>query len=237
MILGVITARGGSERIPLKNIKPLIGKPLIAYMIEAATNCNSIDRLIVSTDHIDIIKIAKEYEVEVPFVRPESISGDCPSVLVMQHAVDFVEKEWDEDVEIAVTLQPTTPLVLAEDIDSCINLLLSSPQWNTVFTARFVRERPEFMFVLNEDNSVEILLGEPLRGERVNSKNLPKTVIPNGAVYATRRDELMYNDIIISSKSGAYLMPQERSVDIDVPVDFEFAEFLLSRSINSGQKT
>lgn len=111
-VLGVIHARGGSKRIPLKNIKILNGKPLIAYIISAALKAKTIDRLIVSTDHPDIIRISKEYGAEVPFIRPKDISEDVPSELVTQHAVNFIEQEEGRQIEIAVTFQPTTPFLL-----------------------------------------------------------------------------------------------------------------------------
>src|SRR2546430_6450748 len=115
-ILGVIHARGGSKRIPLKNMKLLAGRPLISYLVEAAMESRLLDRLIVSTDHPEIGRIAREYGAEVPFVRPAELAEDVASELVTQHAVRFVEPQ-GHPAHIAITMQPTTPSCPAEGID------------------------------------------------------------------------------------------------------------------------
>ncbi len=92
-VIGVIHARGGSRRIPLKNIKPIGGRPLISYMIRAALASERLRRVIVSTDHPEIMKISLECGAEVPFVRPAKLAEDCPSEWVTRHEVEFIEKE------------------------------------------------------------------------------------------------------------------------------------------------
>jgi len=125
-ILCIITARGGSKRLPGKNIKLLLGKPLIAYGIEAAKKSKYIDRVIVSTDSEEIAAVARGYGAEVPFMRPmELAQDDTPSVPVLQHAVNVVEEAGDT-VDIMVLVQPTSPLVLASDIDAAIEKLVAS---------------------------------------------------------------------------------------------------------------
>lgn len=228
-IIGVIHARGGSKRIPLKNIKPLNGIPLISYMIRAALDARLLDRVIVSTDHPEIKRISLDAGAEVPFDRPADISTDCPSEYVTQHAIRFVEDEERRRVDIAVTMQPTTPFTLTEDIDGCIRMLIENPKWNSTFTASYVRERPEWMFRILEDGSGELFTGGVMQGERGVYQSLPKLAMPNGAAFATRRDELFDNNVIISPKTGVFLMPHERSVDIDEPMDFEFAQFWAKR--------
>ena len=220
-ILGVIHARGGSKRIPLKNIKPLAGQPLIAYMVEAAMECRLLDRLIVSTDHPEIARIAKEYGAEVPFMRPADLAEDVASELVTQHAVRFVEAE-GYPVRIVLTMQPTTPFCTAEDIDACITKMLDS-DLDTVFTACPVHERPEWMYRMEEDRAVPYT-GRLVQGDAGISQKLPALYIPNGAVWATRRDVLMKRGLITGPNSGLVVMSRERSVDIDDPVDFVTAE-------------
>lgn len=228
-IIGIIHARGGSTRIPLKNIKPLAGKPLIAYIIEAARDSELLDRVIVSTDHPEIKRIALEYGVEVPFDRPKEISWDCPSELVTQHAIKFVEDEQGEKADIAVTMQPTTPFCSSSDIDACIKMLQENSQWNSVFSASIIRERPEWMFRFDENMNAERFLGGVIKGDTGIYQELPQMAIPNGGMYATRRDELFESNLLISSKTGIYLMPLERSVDIDEMIDFDFAELLIQK--------
>ncbi len=233
-IVGVIHARGGSKRIPLKNLKPLNGKPLIAYMIDAALNSGYLRRVIVSTDHPEIRRISLECGAEAPFVRPAHLAEDCPSEWVTQHAVEFVETQEGQRVDIAVTMQPTTPFCLGKDIDVCVEMLLSRSDFHSVFSTKAVHERPEWMFVAHEDDRAELLTGGELKGDRGVFQCLQKLVIPNGAVYATRRQALFEEGVIISRKTGVYIMPPERSVDIDEPIDFLFAELLCRKHENGG---
>jgi CMP-N,N'-diacetyllegionaminic acid synthase len=228
-IIGIIHARGGSKRIPLKNVMPLGGKPLVAYMIQAALDSKYLRRVIVSTDHSEIKMVSLKYGAEVPFTRPEHLAEDCPSEWVTRHAVEFVEAEESNKVDIAVTMQPTTPFCIGGDIDSCIEILLSHDKLNSVFSSKVVHERPEWMFRVSEDNRAELFLEGEMKGDRGIFQALDQLVVPNGAVYVTRRDTLFDEGVIISKKTGVYIMPAERSVDIDEKIDLLFADFLLTR--------
>jgi len=228
-IVGIIHARGGSKRIPLKNIKLLGKDPLIAYLIKAALASRHLRRVIVSTDHDEIREISLRYGAEVPFIRPAHLAEDCPSEWVTQHAVEFVEAQEGRKIDIAVTMQPTTPFCIGADIDACIEVLLKDGEIDSAFSVKKVTERPEWMFRLGRNNRGELLLGGEMKGERGVFQSLDELVIPNGAVYATRRDALFQEGVIISRKTGVSLMPSERSVDIDEPIDFLFAEFLLTK--------
>ena len=228
-VVGIIHARGGSTRIPLKNIKPLNGTPLVAYIILAALASKSLDRVIVSTDHEEIKRIALQYGAEAPFMRPKEISTDCPSEFVTRHAISFVETEQDREIEIAVSMQPTTPFTNADDIDACVSMLQGNGQWDSVFSGSIVHERPEWMFRVDDTGSASLFLGEVLRGETGVVQSLPRLAMPNGGVYATRRHSLFTDNLLISPRTGLHIMPLERSVDIDEPIDFEFAEFMARR--------
>lgn len=228
-IIGVIHARGGSKRIPLKNIRPLGGKPLITYLIKAALESKHLRRVIVSTDHPDIKRISIECGAEVPFDRPAHLAEDCPSEWVTQHAVEFVEQQEDKKVDIAVTMQPTTPFCISQDIDRCVEILLENEDLTSSFTTKVVHERPEWMFSVTEENRAKLFLKGEMKGERGVFQSLERLVIPNGAVYATRRSTLFGEGVIISTKTGVIVMPDERSVDIDEPIDLLFAEFLLNQ--------
>jgi CMP-N-acetylneuraminic acid synthetase len=220
-VVGVIHARGGSKRIPLKNIKPLAGRPLIAYMVDAAMESRLLDRVIVSTDHPDIARIAREHGAEVPFMRPADLAEDVASELVTQHTVRFVEAQ-GYTVRIVLTMQPTTPFCTSEDIDACIAKMLET-DLDTVFTACEVHERPEWMYRLNGALALPFT-GTLVQGDAGISQKLPKLYIPNGAVWATRRSILMEQNLITGPHSGIVIMSRERSVDIDEPVDFVTAE-------------
>ena len=224
-VVAIIHARGGSKRIPLKNIRPLAGKPLISYVIEAALNAKTVNRVIVSTDHPDIITIAKGCGAEVPFVRPADISEDVPSELVTQHAVRYLEEIENYPVEIAVTMQPTTPFCVPGDVDSCVELILNSDADSAV-TACQIHERPESMFYLGKDSYAVNFLGNTMTGDIGVSQALPKLYTPNGGVYATRRKSLFDQNSLYGKKVKLHIVPRERSVDIDEPIDFAIAEFL-----------
>lgn len=229
--IGVIHARGGSKRIPLKNIKLLGGKPLVAYMIEAALDSKLLDRVIVSTDHDEIAKISKKYGAEVPFMRPPEISEDVPSELVTLHAVEYVQKKENYYPEIVVTMQPTTPFTTSEDIDACIEKLISTNA-DSVITMNEIAQRPEWMFRLEGDRTFPYT-GEMIKGDRGVAQTLEKLYIPNGAVYATKVDILVNEKLIIGTDNRAVIMPLERSIDIDEPIDFVFAEAVAKNFSNN----
>ena len=183
-----------------------------------------LDRLIVSTDHPEIARIAREYGAEVPFVRPAELAEDVASELVTQHAVRFVEAE-GYAVQIALTMQPTTPFCSAEDIDACIRKMLET-DLDTVFTGCEVHERPEWMYRRDQSSEGRVIpfTGRLVQGDAGISQKLPKLYIPNGAVWATRRAVLMEQGLITGPEAGIVVMSRERSVDIDEPIDFIVAE-------------
>ncbi len=234
-IIGVIHARGGSKRVPLKNIRLLGGKPLVAYLIQAALKSKYLRRVIVSTDHPDIKRISLECGAEVPFDRPAHLAEDCPSEWVTQHAAEFVEKEEGKRLDIVVTMQPTTPFCLASDIDQCIEVVTMNDDVTSAFTAKVVHERPEWMFRVLENNKAKLYLDGEMKGERGVFQSLQHLVIPNGAAYATRRDILFDEGVIISRKTGVHIMPDDRSVDIDEEIDLKFAEFMLSKKEDKNE--
>lgn len=224
-IVAVVHARSGSKRIPLKNMKMLAGKPLVAYIIEAACRAKMVKRVIVSSDHPAIIETAKQYGAEAPFVRPADISEDVPSELVTRHAVKYLQDKEGYWTDIAVTLQPTTPFCSPEDIDSCVRELIDSGA-DSVISGCAVRQRPEWMFYMDKDNYARNFLAREIKGETGVSQSLPKLYSPNGGVYATRRDVLFEQNSLFGKKIKIWVMPFIRSVDIDEPIDFAFAEFI-----------
>ena len=126
-IVAVITARGGSKGIPQKNLRTVLGKPLIAYSIEAALQAKTLTRTIVSTDDETIAQVSRQYGAEVPFLRPQHLATDtATSIAVLQHAVTYLAEQEGYLADIVVCLQPTSPLRSAEDIDQAVNLCLRS---------------------------------------------------------------------------------------------------------------
>ena len=225
-VIGVIPARGGSVGVPLKNIHELCGKPLIYYVIKAALAAKYLRRVIVSTDHDEIARISKECGAEVPFKRPADISEDVPTEFVIQHAVRFIEEEEDRKIDIVVTLQATTPLLNSDDIDATVEKLVEEDA-DSAITVREVREYPWWMMRMDDKGWLEPFLVRKMAGEVTVRQNLESLYVPNGAVYATRRDVLMKENRTFGRKCSAVIMPPERSLDIDNLLDFKLIETVI----------
>lgn len=221
--VGVIHARGGSKRIPRKNVKPLLETPLIGWCVRAAL-ASRLDRVIVSTDDDEISEVARRFGAEVPFRRPADIAEDVPSERVTQHAIEWLAREQDVDAVVAVTLQPTTPFLQAQDIDACLSLLHTTPAAGSAITVKRATQPLQWMLARDDRGFVRPVIEGALRGERGVIQSLPVSYLPNGAVYATRRSALWEQDAILAEPMMASLMSDERSVDLDEPLDWIVAE-------------
>ena len=219
-ILCVITARGGSKRLPGKNIKQLNGKPLIGYAIDAAKGSKYIDRVIVSTDDEQIASVAKECGAEVPFMRPAELATDtATSLMALQHAVGAVEAEGTQ-YYLIVLIQPTVPGVLSIDVDAAIEKIIETGA-NSCVSVTEITERPEWMYRLDlEGKATPYMLPSEAR-----SQDLEKIYRGNGAIFVTAHSTLVEESKILDhANNAAIVMPRERSVDIDSPHDFFMAE-------------
>jgi len=226
-ILAVITARGGSKSIPRKNIKDLAGKPLIAYTIEAANKSKYLTRTILSTDDKEIAKISKHYGCEVPFTRPDEFAQDeSTSMEVVQHALEWLKENEDEEYDYLMILQPTSPMRLAEDIDECIKLAVETDTDSVMSMKELEDFSPKKVKKIEEGVILPYFEEEGKQSSR--RQDLSKMYKRNCAIYLTKT-ELIKQDDLFGKISRAYIMPEERSVDINAPIDFELAEFLLRR--------
>jgi len=218
----LITARGGSKRLPGKNIKLLAGKPLIAWSVEAALAARSIDRVIVSTDDTEIAAAAAAAGADVPFLRPAEISGDHASHYdVIAHALDWLEQETGRLPQLLCLLQPTSPLRTGEDIDAVVELVLSRDADAGVSVAA-VPVHPAYMYRVDGNMSAERYL--PPDDRYLRSQDLEPLYFVNGAVYILRPETFRLRKNVLPERPVAYLMPYERSTDIDNASDFELAE-------------
>jgi len=228
-ILGVITARGGSKGIPGKNIKLLGDKPLIAYTIEIAKQSKLITHLIVSTDDTEIAKVCKDCGAEVPFIRPAELAQDnTPHLPVMQHAVDFMENKIGEKFDCIVTLQPTSPFRIAEDIDKTIQKLIDTLEADSAVSIVETESgsHPMKMKKLEDGRVLSYCMEEP---EGTRRQDLPKCYKRSSAVYVTYRDLMMeknrfYGDFIVG-----HITPKEMYIDIDNELDWLKAEYMLKK--------
>jgi CMP-N-acetylneuraminic acid synthetase len=225
--MAIIHARGGSKRIPLKNLRTLAGKPLLAYPIELCRSCSWIDRIIVSTDDDRIMDTARALGAEVPFRRPPDISEDVPSELVTEHALRFLLDADGELPELAVTLTPATPFTSAARLDEARDLLLAHPEWDAVTTVRLAAEHPEWMVRIDDAGEAKTLLGNPLDGEYNVSQNLAPVNYPCGAFWINRTDAFLRRPILYGERWGAVVLRDAEALDIDEPADLERAEALL----------
>lgn len=217
--LAIIPARGGSKGVPGKNIRVVGGKPLIAWTIEAAKLSKCIDRVILSSDDEAIIEQARRYECEVPFVREARLAQDeSTSMDVILDALDRCPGyEW------VVLLQPTSPLRSARDIDQAIKLC-KSQNASACVSVSLSQESPYWMFTLKDGSTLESIL--PPQGA-TRRQDLPSVYSVNGAIYAAKTGWLRQNRSFLSTETVAYVMPNQRSLDIDTESDFIQLQFFL----------
>jgi len=226
-VLGIITARGGSKGIPNKNISLLHGKPLITYTIDAARDSKLLTRCIVSTDSAEIAEIAKNAGMDVPFIRPAELSTDTALALdVLSHAIRFVGEHDKQQFDYVMMLQPTSPLRSHDDIDACIRLAEETDA-DSVFS---LVELPDFApqkIKTIENGEIHSFLQEE-KGQSDPRHRGRKAYKRNCAVYLTKTNLILGGDQF-GKKSMAYVMPRDRSIDINEPVDLELAEFWLKK--------
>lgn len=225
-VLAVIPARGGSKGLPRKNIKLLGGRPLIAWTIEAALECGYIDRVVVSTEDEEIADVAKRWGAEVPFMRPAQLATDeAKGMEVLLHAMGWLEAH-QERFDLVLLLQPTSPLRSAEDIRNAL-ALFTQKRAEAVVSVCESEHSPLWMGTLGEDLNLRDFL--PREVLKSNRQELQRFYRLNGALYLATWEFLKKNRNFFGEKTYAYIMPRERSVDIDTELDLLFAEFLLER--------
>jgi N-acylneuraminate cytidylyltransferase/CMP-N,N'-diacetyllegionaminic acid synthase len=219
--LAVIPARGGSKRLPNKNILPLAGKPLIQWTIEAAKNSKYIDQIVVSSDKDEILDIAKRYET-ISIKRPEALAKDeAKTVGVVLHVIESISEKHD----FIVLLQPTSPLRTSQNIDEAIELLFSKNA-DAVISVCETDYPILWCNTLQEDLSMKNFIPEDIKDKR--SQDLPKYYRLNGAIYIVKTEKLKNEKtFFISGNIYAYIMDRINSVDIDEEIDLKVASALL----------
>ncbi|MBF0623611.1 MAG: acylneuraminate cytidylyltransferase family protein [Magnetococcales bacterium] len=220
-VLAIIPARGGSKGIPRKNVKPLAGKPLLAWSIEAGRACPEVDRVILSSDDAEIIATARQWGCEVPFVRPAELAqDDSPTIPALLHALDSLEESWD----YLVLLQATSPLRIPEDISACLNLC-EQHQAPVCVSLVAAHQPPIYMYHLDGVRLDSVL---PLEDRHIRRQDLQPVYALNGAVYVARVPWFREHRTFLCPETVGHVMPAERSVDLDTPLDFLFAETVLA---------
>ncbi|WP_319525428.1 acylneuraminate cytidylyltransferase family protein [uncultured Desulfosarcina sp.] len=222
-ILAVIPARGGSKGLPRKNILEIAGKPLIAWTIEAAQRSAMIDRLVLSSEDTEIINVARNWGCEVPFIRPQELSLDhTPGVYPVLHALEMLNENYD----YVVLLQPTSPLRQAEDIDACIKLCKQTGAPSCVSVVQS-DQNPYWMYSINSTHKLHPIIKNKTNYFR--RQELPAIYSLNGAIYVAKPIWLNRTKSFITNETIGYVMPKERSVDIDSKIDFDLCSIYLQQ--------
>lgn len=224
-IIGLITARGGSKGIPGKNIKPLVGKPLIAWTIQAALESSVLDRVIVSTNDDKIAQISREYGAEVPFIRPKRLANDdSPHIDTIIHAINWLKTHDNYFPEYIMLLQPTSPLRTNEDIDKVIDLAIGKDA-DGIVSVSVSPTHPYKVKQIDKNGRLIDFVDTP-KGY-LPRQSLPVAYFENGAIYLTKTEIILKQRTFYPECTFPYIMPFERSLDIDTPWDFYLGNLVL----------
>lgn len=222
MKIALIPARGGSKRIPKKNIKEFCGQPMIAYSIKAAKEANCFDHIIVSTDCEEIAKVAKEYGAEVPFIRPDDLSDDYATTMdVIKHCVQYYENK-GETIESLCCLYATAPFVRPADLLKGLELL-QADNVQYAFSATAFSFPIQRAFYLDEKRQINMFEPEHLL---TRSQDLEEAYHDAGQFYWCKLDAIKNNLPFFAPHSAAILLDRDRVQDIDTPADWDFAQKL-----------
>lgn len=223
-MLAIVPARGGSKGLPGKNIRMMNGKPMIAHTIEAAKLSKEISKIIVSTDCLQIADVAINYGAQVPFLRPDYLASDQSLVLdTYLYILDELFKQEKIKIEEFCVLLPTSPLRGTDDIDNAIRIFREKKADSVV---SYTKESHPLRWhkKINSQGALESIFNDELR----NRQDEDVYYYPNGAIYIFK-EKLLRSGTYYSQNSYPYVMPRERSVDVDDLFDFQFAEYLLRK--------
>jgi N-acylneuraminate cytidylyltransferase len=222
-----IFARGGSKGLPGKNIRPLAGKPLIAWSIEQARSVSRIDRVIVSTDSDEIAAVALQYGAEVPFIRPKELAQDnSPEWLAWRHALTYLSETMGNMPNIMVSVPPTAPLRLSVDIENCLDAF-EKGGIDIVISVTDAHRSPYFNMVkTKKDGTVELV--NPPRSVVARRQDVPLVYDITTVCYVAKPTFVMTHNTIFEGQVKAVHVPIERAIDIDTLLDFHIAESLLT---------
>ena len=222
MNICVIPARGGSKRIPRKNIKEFVGKPIIAYSIEAALESNCFDRVIVSTDDDEIANVAKKYGAQVPFIRPDELSDDYSGVIpVIQHAIEWLNNEGQSPIDVCC-LYATAPFVQAKAIQQAY-VQMKEVQADYCFTVTSFAFPIQKAIRLTQDDRVDMFYPEFFE---TRSQDLVEAYHDAGQFYWGKVEAFKQQKLIFSRDSIPYILPRHLVQDIDTQEDWTRAEVM-----------
>ncbi len=223
-----ILARGGSTGLKGKNAKILCGKPLIHYTIEQALEANFFDIVVFSSDSDALLNIASQIEGVELVKRPKEFADNVISKRPgIKHAVETMEKKYKYLFDNVIDLDPTSPLREVADIHNAFNQFVENGN-DSLITAMPARRSPSFNMVeLNDNNEVSLMIEPDI--PITNRQSAPVCYDMNASIYVWKRNILFSTDNLFLKKTGLYIMPEERSIDIDNAIDLEFVEFIMEK--------
>jgi CMP-N-acetylneuraminic acid synthetase len=233
-ILGLIPARSGSRRVSGKNIKLLQGKPLITYTIESAKVSRLVDRVLISTDSQTIADMGIANGVETPFLRPPEISrSDSTEMQFLLHALSWLSEHEGYHPDLVVILYPTSPFRKPESIDRAIETLLAHPEADSLRSVRLCSEHPYKMWVQEVGYLKPFVNTADQNSHTLSYQLLPEVYIQNASIYITKPATILQKKSPVGDIVIPFIMDEFESVDVNTPLDFEFAEWLMQKKWES----
>jgi CMP-N,N'-diacetyllegionaminic acid synthase len=225
--LCTICMRGGSKGVPSKNLREMHGKPLMGHTIEQALQSKLFEHVVISTDSEKIASTAKLFGAEAWFLRPSPMATDnAPKLPVIRHAFMEAEKRYGLRFDVLVDLDATSPLRLVNDISEAYKQFVDDDA-DILITASPARKNPYFNMVERANGRVQIV--KKLAKTPVRRQDAPQVFDMNASIYIWKRQALLENDTIFTDKTSLYVMPEQRSVDIDTEMDWEFVNYMIGK--------
>jgi len=226
--LCTICARGGSKGVPGKNVRELLGEPLLAYTIKQAKQSRLFEVIAVSSDAQDVLDVAKRHGADILVRRPDEMATDTASKLpAIRHCFETAERECRQTFPIFVDLDATSPLRLPEDIAGAIQLLETTGA-SSVITGALARRSPYFNLVELDHRGVPRVCKE-LKTPLVRRQDSPRCYDMNASIYVWRREPFLASPAVLYDDTRLFEMPEERSIDIDSPLDWDIVRMLMAR--------
>lgn len=227
-VLWLITARSGSKSIPDKNIKVLGKHPLISYRIQSAINTHTPGDVWVSTDSEKYATIAKEYGAQIPFIRPDYLAtDDASSIDVVLHAIDHAISN-NEKYDFIGLLEPTSPFITSSDLDKAVEMLDKDENASAIVATK--ESRPNRIFIQKESDYLAELADNLKLYSKLGRQAFGKEITPSGGFYISKWDDFLITKSFYTSKTLSYLVDDISGLEIDEPLDWQFAEFIISNT-------
>lgn len=227
-ILALITARGGSKGVPRKNVRPLAGKPLLAWSAAAALGAQTPLKLVLTTDDPEIAAAGVASGVEVPFLRPAELASDtATSEAAVRHTLDWLAEHEGYRPRLILLLQPTSPFRTSTDIDLAVALQREKDA-DAVVSVTENERPPQWLRRIGEDGFLREVTSTPYITRRQESEKLYRF---NGAIYLMKTDVFLRQRTFYPTEMVPYLMPAERSLDIDSEMDFQIADLFMTHRL------